>query len=220
MARMHRLIIGVGAALALAACDQTRGPVPGSFLREAGAQTDAGTFGLATQNNTQVMNGERDYVISLGTRFANEVPTTITFAFDSAQLDTNARAVLDRQAHWIRQFPEVRFRVYGHTDAVGSQAYNRRLGQRRANAVVAYMISRGVNRAQLEGVVSYGKTQPVIPTPDRERRNRRTVTEVSGFLKRVPPELDGKYASIVYREYIRSGEPISELANGKSALQD
>lgn len=215
---MHKLIIGLGSALALAGCGQTWGPVPNSFLREAGAQADTGEFGNATMNNTMIMTGERDYVVSLANRFAKEVPSTITFAFDSAQLDANARAVLDRQADWIRQFPEVRFRVYGHTDAVGSEAYNRRLGQRRANAVVSYLAARGISRARLEAVVSYGETQPLILTQDRERRNRRTVTEVSGFLKRHPTVLDGKYAQVVYREYVTSAQPVSTLSDGGSGL--
>jgi len=215
---MQKLIAGLGLTLALAACGQTWGPVPNSFLREAGAQADTGLFGNATLNNTQIMTGEKDYVVSLANRFAKEVPSTITFAFDSARLDADARAVLDRQADWIRQFPEVRFRVYGHTDAVGSNAYNRALGQRRANAAVAYLSARGISRARLEAVVSYGETQPLIVTQGRERRNRRTVTEVSGFLKRHPTDLDGKYAQVVYREYIQSAVPQTGLSDNESSL--
>ena len=55
------------------------------------------------------------------------------------------------------QFPEVRFRVYGHTDAVGSSAYNKRLGLRRANAVVSYLSTQGIDRSRLEAVVSLAK---------------------------------------------------------------
>lgn len=215
---MHKLIAGLGVTLALGACAQTWGPVPNSFLREAGAQADTGVFGNATMNNTMIMSGEKDYVVSLANRFAEEVPSTITFAFDSARLDSAARAVLDRQASWIRQFPEVRFRVYGHTDAVGSDAYNRRLGQRRANAVVAYLSSRGISRGRLEAVVSYGETQPLIVTQGRERRNRRTVTEVSGFLKRHPTVLDGKYAKVIYREYVQSATAPTGLSESSSLL--
>ncbi|MDK3017124.1 OmpA family protein [Pseudodonghicola flavimaris] len=216
---MRKLIAGLGTALAVAGCGPSGGPVPNSFLREAGAQVDGGAFGNATMNNTLVMNGERDYLVSLANRFAQEVPTTLTFAFDSAELDATARAVLDRQADWIRQFPEVRFRVYGHTDAVGSAAYNRRLGQRRANAVVAYLSARGIGRNRLEAVVSYGETQPLIVTQGRERRNRRTVTEVSGFLKRNPTIMDGKYAQVVYREYVESATSLSGLSTNQLALE-
>jgi outer membrane protein OmpA-like peptidoglycan-associated protein len=140
------------------------------------------------------------------------VPNTITFPFNSAELTPEARAVLDRQANFIRQFPEVRFRVYGHTDLVGSGGYNRALGQRRAEAVVAYFASRGLSRSRLEALVSFGETRPVIATPGPEEANRRTVTEVSGFVKRHPNILDGKYAEVIYRSYIDSASPSSAAA--------
>ncbi|KII12192.1 MULTISPECIES: OmpA family protein [Phaeobacter] len=194
-----------GLSLTVAACEY-----------EAGEPLDRSVFGNATNSNAAVMAGERDFAIQLATRFAEEVPTTITFAFDSAQLDGNARAVLDQQAHWIRQFPEVRFRVFGHTDAVGSASYNKALGLRRARAAVNYLVGRGISRSRLQAVVSFGETQPLIPTPDRERRNRRTVTEVSGFLKRHPTVLDGKYAQIIYREYVESAVPRTSLTSERS----
>lgn len=172
--------------------------------REAGSTyTTRDTFGEASRNNNAVHKGERDYVIELGKRFAREVPATINFEFNSDRLDGTAREVLDRQADWIKQFPEVRFTVFGHTDAVGSNAYNRSLGQRRANATVRYLVSKGIDRRRLQAVVSLGETRPVIDTQDRERRNRRTVTEVSGFLNR-QQLLDGRYAAIIYRDYVES----------------
>jgi peptidoglycan-associated lipoprotein len=188
------------AALGLAGCTGS------SFDRELGASVDDGNFGNATMNNTLVQSGQRDFTMALGGRFAAEVPSTVTFAFNSAQLDGSARAALDRQAEWMRQFPELRFSVYGHTDLVGSNSYNHALGKRRAEAVVSYLGSRGISRSRLEALVSYGKTQPVIPTPGPEEQNRRTVTEVSGFVKNHPTVMNGKYAAVVMREYLRLGE--------------
>lgn len=185
-------------ALALAAC--------GDLNREAGADVDNGTFGNATMNNTQLHAGVIDARVALGRRFAAEVPSTITFPFNSAQLTAEARAVLDHQAHWIRQFPELRFSVYGHTDLVGSEAYNRALGKRRAQAVVAYLAARGISPTRLEALVSYGETRPVIATLSPEQRNRRTVTEVSGFVQGSSAPLNGKYAAVIWREYIKLGE--------------
>ncbi|MGR3762066.1 OmpA family protein [Roseobacteraceae bacterium NS-SX3] len=184
--------------------------------REAGHRLSDGGFGTAAGNNAAVMAGERGYAVQLATRFAAEVPSTITFAFDSASLDGTARAVLDQQAHWIRQFPEVRFRVYGHTDAVGPASYNKALGLRRAQAAVNYLVSRGISRSRLEAIASFGEAQPLIPTQARERRNRRTETQVSGFLKGHPMVLDGKYAQVVYREYVESAVPPSSLSNNYS----
>ncbi|MFP7673801.1 OmpA family protein [Marivita sp. S0852] len=198
--------------LALLAACAGSDPVYSAFSREAGALVDPGNFGNATMNNMQIMNGEMRYTYDLSQRFASEVMTTVNFAFNSAVLDSGARDTLREQAHWIRQFPEVRFRVYGHTDAVGSEAYNKRLGLNRAHAVVNYLASQGIDKSRLEAVVSFGETQPLIVTEGRERRNRRTVTEVSGFVGSHPTVMDGKYAEIIYREYINSAVPRSRLS--------
>lgn len=168
---------------------------------EAGRFLDEGRFGDPTMNNILVMTGQRSYYEQLAERFAQEVPTTITFAFNSDELDVTSQNVLRAQASWIRQFPEVRFSVYGHTDLVGSDAYNYRLGLRRARAAVNFLVAQGIDRSRLDALVSFGETQPLIATPNRELRNRRTVTEVSGFMQDHPMVLDGNYADIVYRTY-------------------
>ena len=171
---------------------------------EAGRILDEGRFGDPTMNNILVMTGQRSYYEQLAERFAQEVPTTINFAFNSAELDVASQNVLREQAAWIRQFPEVRFSVYGHTDLVGSESYNYRLGLRRARAAVNFLVAQGVDRDRLDALVSLGETQPLVATPNRELRNRRTVTEVSGFMQDHPMVLDGNYAAIVYRTYTGS----------------
>lgn len=188
------------ALLALASCTTTK------FNSELGAEVDEGGFGNPTMTNAMLMNGQLQAGEALATRFAAEVPSTITFAFNSSELSSEAQATLRNQAKWIRQFPEVRFRVYGHTDLVGSNGYNKALGLRRAKAAVAYLTSQGIGRARLEAVASFGKTRPVVQTNSPEERNRRTVTEVSGFVDSHPLVLNGKYAAIIFREYVKSGE--------------
>lgn len=194
------------AAAALAGCTSDNSTFSG-FYNEAGAVVDSGDFGNSNMNNFLVQTGQRDYTINLARRFAADVNSTVNFAFNSTALDADARAILMRQADWIRQFPEVRFKVFGHTDLVGSQAYNRSLGLRRAQTVVSFLASQGIDRNRLEAVVSFGETQPLVVTEGRERRNRRTVTEVSGFVERHPTLLNGKYAEVIFREYIASATP-------------
>jgi peptidoglycan-associated lipoprotein len=204
---MKSFLTAALAAATLAAC----GPSQSSFFDEAGADLDMGVFGNATANNQMVHANPQNYTINLARRFAAEVDSTVNFAFDSDVLDAEAQAVLRQQADWIRQFPEVRFRVYGHTDLVGSEAYNRNLGLRRAQAVVAFLATQGIGRDRLEAVVSFGQTRPLIATPDPERRNRRTVTEVSGFVENNPMLLNGKYAEVIFREYVASAAPSSSV---------
>ena len=175
-----------------------------SFDKEAGSEVDKGQFGNATMNNTLIQTGELSYTVALAERFNAEVPDTVNFDFNQSNITPEAAAILDKQANFIRQFPEVRFTVFGHTDLVGGNAYNQRLGLRRANAVVDYLVSKGVSRSRLKAVVSYGKTRPIIQTSQPEERNRRTVTEVSGFVESHPLVLNGKYAAIIWREYVGS----------------
>ncbi|GKY89420.1 OmpA family protein [Sinisalibacter aestuarii] len=211
LTRTQKFLAATSILALLTGCEETL-----SRYGEAGHAPDSEGWGSSVENNVGMMNGTQSYVVSLAERFNREVADTVNFAFNSAQLDADARTVLDRQAHFIRQFPEVRFRVYGHTDLVGSTAYNKGLGLRRAQAVVAYLATRGVSRSRLEAMVSYGETRPVVNTQDRERRNRRTVTEVSGFVEDAPLILNGKYAEVIAREYVRSATemPPSSSSNG------
>lgn len=191
------------ALLALVACGESSV----SWDRELGSEVDKGEFGNATMNNVLIQTGQLDYAVALAQRFSAEVPDTINFEFNKSDLSDEAKAILQKQANFIRQFPEVRFRVFGHTDLVGSAGYNQSLGMRRAEAAVSYMVSLGVDKSRLEAVVSYGKTRPLIATNEPEARNRRTVTEVSGFVQSSPLVLNGKYAAIIWREYVNSARP-------------
>lgn len=216
---MKYLVATAVVAISLMGCTDGNGGTR-SFGREAGSQMDTGTFGNSTMNNTLVQTGQSTYRIDLARRFAEETQSTVTFPFNSTILDETARATLRQQAQWIRQFPEVRFTVYGHTDLVGSQAYNRRLGQRRAQAVVLYLATQGIDQSRLEAVVSHGETQPLIVTEGRERRNRRTVTDVSGFVERHPTVMNGRYGEVVFREYVASAVPVSTLTGGQGGSGD
>ena len=197
MSRKLPILLASGSLLALAACGETTT----SFDSEMGAEVDKGQFGNATMHNTLIQTGQMEYTVALAQRFSNEVPDTVNFAFNRSDLSPEAMKVLDAQANFIRQFPEVRFKVFGHTDLVGSQGYNHSLGLRRAKAVVNYLVGKGISRSRLEAVVSYGKTRPIIQTSQPEVRNRRTVTEVSGFVSNHPMVLNGKYAAIVWKTY-------------------
>lgn len=206
---MHKItILAAASVLALGACSDSS-PLS-SWTKEAGSFLDEGGFGNATANNTQVQSGTGNIVLDLNNRFSAEVNPMVNFAFDSARLDAESVAILRKQADWIKQFPEIRFRVYGHTDLVGSDAYNKRLGLRRARAVVNYLVSQGIDRKRLEAVASFGETQPLIVTQQRERKNRRTVTEVTGFVKNSSGPLNGKYAQIIFRDYVASAEANSQ----------
>ena len=169
--RSTLVTVGLAASIALSGCAN----------RPAGSQIDEGGFGNPTMQNTQVHNGEIAVLQDLSARFNTDVPSTINFAFNSARIDASAAAVLRRQADFMNAFPEARFSVYGHTDAVGSDAYNQGLSLDRAKAVKQFLVDSGVEPAQIE-TLAMGKTKPRRPNvtedgeddPTGRRANRRT----------------------------------------------
>ncbi len=204
MAINRRFFLLGAAGFGLTACSD----VNSSFNREAGSQLDEGFFGNPTMHNTMLQSGQISLAEIMTKRFHAEVPSMVNFAFDSAVLDETARAKLAIQARWMKQFPELRYKIYGHTDAVGTHAYNMALGQRRADAVKRYLISLGVPTASILAVVSRGKTQPLIVSQGYEPANRRTVTEISGVMGRRDTVMDGRYARIIDRQYVASAQEL------------
>lgn len=103
----------------------------------------------------------------------------VSFDFDSARLRADARPILDEAATMLRENPEVRVAVEGHTDAVGSDAYNERLSERRAGAVADALAAEGVARSRL-AVAGRGEASPVASNETDEGRaqNRRVELRV------------------------------------------
>lgn len=98
----------------------------------------------------------------------------VNFDTDRATLKSGARVILDNAAAVIPKYPDIQFRVGGHTDSQGSEAYNRGLSERRVASVIDYLVAKGVSRDQLVGV-GYGESLPIDSnaTPEGRARNRR-----------------------------------------------
>ncbi len=98
----------------------------------------------------------------------------VLFASDSARLGPAADDILSHAVSVLRANPSVSVRVEGHTDSQGGDAYNQALSERRAQAVVDYLIAHGISGDRL-GAVGHGETLPVAPndTANGRARNRR-----------------------------------------------
>jgi len=103
----------------------------------------------------------------------------ITFGFDSAEIGESDGQILDVAVEQLREAPEVRVSVVGHTDSIGAEAYNQGLSQRRARAVVSYLTSRGIaaERLTAEGK---GEAEPLASndTSDGRAQNRRVALDI------------------------------------------
>ena len=116
--------------------------------------------------------------------------STELFEFNKAVLTPAARKKLDDEViAKLRDLREVRYiNVGGHADRLGSPQYNQKLSEQRAEAVRAYLVSRGVDASKVE-TLGFGKTLPVKSCPDQKDRakliaclaeNRRVVVEIQG----------------------------------------
>ena len=112
--------------------------------------------------------------------FRSNVGDTVTFVQDQTALSAEARAILTRQAEWLRQHGGFTARVEGHADEKGTREYNLALGARRASAVQEYLVAQGVDSARIR-TTSFGKERPleVCSTEICFERNRRAVTVVT-----------------------------------------
>ncbi len=99
----------------------------------------------------------------------------VHFEFDKSRVMIDSGVILDRVAQSLLNEPGARIEIAGHTCDLGSDAYNLKLSQRRAQSVVDYLMSKGVPPGSL-AAKGYGETQPVKPNLDEAHRefNRRT----------------------------------------------
>lgn len=88
-----------------------------------------------------------------------DVSSEVSFDFNSASLKPAFLPTLDKVAGILARYPKTTVTVIGHTDNIGSDAYNQALSERRARSVVNYLGDHGVARDRLEAV-GRGETQP------------------------------------------------------------
>ena len=98
----------------------------------------------------------------------------VFFEYDSSELAGDARGVLDANALVLKKYPSWTITIEGHCDERGTAEYNLALGERRAVASRAYLVSLGISADRLR-TVSYGKEFPFEPGHDENAyvKNRR-----------------------------------------------
>ncbi|MEM0999599.1 MAG: OmpA family protein [Bacteroidota bacterium] len=109
------------------------------------------------------------------------VMSAIFYETDKYDLLDRSKTELENLVQFMKQNSAVRIEIGGHTDDVGSDAYNLKLSQNRAGEVRKYLISRGISSARIDAK-GYGETQPVTSETSEEgrARNRRTVCRIVG----------------------------------------
>jgi peptidoglycan-associated lipoprotein len=104
----------------------------------------------------------------------------VFFEYDRTDISPEAQQILQRQAQWLRRYPNVAVTIEGHTDERGTREYNLALGERRAQAVKNVLTALGIPGGRIQ-TISYGKERPAVPHSDDSSyaQNRRGVTTVN-----------------------------------------
>src|SRR5262249_52490373 len=134
------LIVGL---VLLAACSQN----PSTNANAGGGGSGAGA---ATQ-------------VTLGSAadFQQNVGDRVFFDFDKSAIKPEGRTTLQRQAEWLKKYPNVPVTIEGHCDERGTREYNLALGERRATAVRNALVALGIPAARMK-TISYGKERPAV----------------------------------------------------------
>src|SRR5229473_3280224 len=90
----------------------------------------------------------------------NDALRPVYFAFDSSKVRPSDARTLDAGAEWLKAHPDQLTLIEGHCDERGTNEYNLALGERRANAAMSYLVSRGIEAGRIS-IISYGKERPV-----------------------------------------------------------
>ncbi|MCL4280361.1 MAG: OmpA family protein, partial [Ignavibacteriaceae bacterium] len=136
------------------------------------ADTDGGTIDDFTEVNrgTNPLNPDDD-VVKINVPIVLE---GITFETGKADITPESESVLQGALKTLQTYPDIIVEISGHTDNVGSSASNQTLSQRRADAVRAWLIIKGINPDRLIAK-GYGEDNPRVPndTAENRRLNRR-----------------------------------------------
>jgi peptidoglycan-associated lipoprotein len=160
-----KILTAAAAALLLAACSSTP--------EQSSATDGSSTTGTSTTNSatasTVTPGTLQDFVQNVGDR--------VFFSYDRYDLTPEAQATLQKQAAWLKSYPQATVVVEGHCDERGTREYNLALGERRAAPVANYLVALGIDANRIQ-TISYGKERPAVDGHDETAwaQNRRGVT--------------------------------------------
>ncbi|MCE8035207.1 cell envelope biogenesis protein OmpA [Billgrantia tianxiuensis] len=146
-----------------------------------GAAAGAGIGAYMDRQEQQLresMRGTGVEVERRGDDIVLNMPSSVTFGFDSSELTVQARNALNDVANVLTQYTDTRVNIAGHTDSTGSVSYNQRLSERRAESVGNYLAQSGVARNRLY-MTGYGPSQPVASNNTEEGRAQNRRVEIT-----------------------------------------
>jgi len=173
-------ILMVAALAALTACagapPDSTGSAAGNGAAGANGGYNASAAGTAGANQGQIAGraapgSEQELKQTVGDR--------IFFSTDKSDISAEARTTLQRQAEWLKRYPNIIVSIEGHCDERGTREYNLALGARRAEAAKQVLVALGIDPGRMT-TITYGKERPAVVGSNEAAwaQNRRAVTVV------------------------------------------
>ena len=167
----YKIILSIFLAAFISACSTT--PKDTSDSSGSGSTTSSSSVSSESEEDSVAIKpgSQEDLIVNVGDR--------VFFGYDSADLDDDAKELLQDQVAWIKQH-NVSVVIEGHCDERGTREYNLALGEKRAQAVKNYLTSMGIPSARVT-TISYGKERPAVVGSNDGAwgQNRRSVTTVN-----------------------------------------
>ena len=170
---------GIGAAAGAVAGLLTKGDKLENALIGAGVGAIAGGgvgyyMDVQEAKLRQRMEGTGVSITRVGDNITLNMPSSITFALNSADLNSQFFSALEGVGVVLKEYNKTVIEIAGHTDSSGSDQYNQQLSQRRAQSVATYLASQGVKNERLM-TVGAGESYPIASNDTEQGRaaNRR-----------------------------------------------
>lgn len=154
--------------------ERRQNALKGAVIGAAGGAAIGNSLDRQAADLRADLGDDRVQITNTGDRLIVNMPQDILFATDSAVLRSDLQRSLQAVAGNLQAYPNSTVQVLGHTDSTGDAAYNQRLSQDRANAVVSVLTGAGVPFQRLQAI-GRGETQPVATnqTDAGKAQNRR-----------------------------------------------
>ncbi|HWD57408.1 MAG TPA: peptidoglycan-associated lipoprotein Pal [Stellaceae bacterium] len=158
-------MIGLAAVVLLvAACSSAPPPGAGGGGMPHGMGGGPGSYAPGSQQDLAATAGDR-----------------VFFAYDQSTISSEGQQILQRQADWLKHYPQASITIEGHCDERGTREYNLALGERRAQSVKSVLVALGIPAQRIQ-TISYGKDRPIVVGSDENgyAENRVGITTVNG----------------------------------------
>lgn len=170
------ILLSVTAIIALTGCTSAEKPMKEMVITETENQFVMEDIDVSkkTLEELIVFNEEGVTIRKEGNNLVLSMPELVLFDFNKYEVKNKVKGSLNTLAKALEENPDIRIKIDGYTDFIGSEGYNLELSVKRAKSIKNYLVDRGVNSSNIS-IEGYGKQNPIAnnATAAGRAKNRR-----------------------------------------------